>query len=543
MKQFDKIKEFIGKLPGKTKKGLLAGVVVLVLFAVFAAFMLNRKGEDGSYATLFSGLNEQEASEVMAKLQENSVQYRYLPDGTVSVPTEVVDQTRATMAVAGFPKNGFAYGTYLDNSNLMSTETDKQTVRVYEMQDRLQATIRLLDGVKDAIVQLSMGETQKYVLDNKQSAVPTASVMVIMKDGSSPAADQVAGIQRLVAKSVVNMDMGDVAIIDGNGIDVSVKKNDLSSPVSDEKMAFEEKTQLQVESNILKILEPMFGRNNVRVSVKCTAEVQKMVSEESAFTAPNTQDNTGYISRQTLTNEGDGGAGAGGVPGAGTNANVPQYNTQAGQQQGYSSGSSDTDYVLNERKVQSQNEGATIADLTVAVSINTATIDTDRNQLVELIAKAAGIDRTVQGEKIVVVNSAWPTMKITDDGNQGGNSGNGGDKEVVVPPTPGLSTRMKLIIGIAAGVSLLILLVVILLLVRRGKKKRAAALEQLMLEQEMQSPESVLAELERIPVAPLTAADERDKEVKDNIRGFARENPEISAQLLKNWLRGGEEHA
>jgi flagellar M-ring protein FliF len=34
---------------------------------------------------------------------------------------------------------------------------------------------------------------------------------------------------------------------------------------------------------------------------------------------------------------------------------------------------------------------------------------------------------------------------------------------------------------------------------------------------------------------------ERSMELRKNIRKFADENPEIAAQMIKNWLRGGND--
>ncbi len=41
----------------------------------------------------------------------------------------------------------------------------------------------------------------------------------------------------------------------------------------------------------------------------------------------------------------------------------------------------------------------------------------------------------------------------------------------------------------------------------------------------------------------LRIQNEKSMELKENIRKFAEDNPEISAQLIKSWLRGGEDNA
>lgn len=531
MEQLNKFREFFGRLSGKVKMGLLLGGVLIVVAVGIALVLNSNKKTADTYATLFSGLSEQEASEVMTKLTEGGVNYKYEPDGQIRVPAETVDQTRATLVVEGYPKNGFAYDTFLTHANMMSTESDKKSLKIWDMQDRLAATIRCIDGVKEAVVQISPGEVQKYVLDDTAATIPTASVMVTMKAGGSPTSEQVLGIQRLVAKSVANMDMGDVAVIDGNGLDVSVQRSDADSPLSDAKMSFEEKVQLQVEANILNVLEPMYGRNQVRVSAKCTADMEKIISEESGYTAPNAENNSGYISSQTLTSDNNGAGGVAGVPGAQSNTNIPQYNTQAGAAQENSSATSDTEFALNLKKTQSQNEAARIADLTVAVSIN-ATDISDRAELTRLVANAAGIAPGSQADKIVIVNSVWPKAGIAPVT----------DPPAIPVTNPGFVFKKEHIKYVAAaGAVLLLLLIGVILLVRRSNKKEEAELDALM-QPSFEDEKAILAELAKTKLQPITVEDERGREMKENIRDFAGENPEISAQLLKNWIRGGDDN-
>lgn len=529
MKQFDKIKEFIRQMSGGMKKGILFGIMGLVIFSVIAAALFNKKSDD-PYVTLFWGLNTQEASEVMVQLQETGVDYKYQPDGQIKVPPELADKTRATLAVAGYPKNGFAYDTYLKNSNMMSTESDKKSLSVWQMQDRLAAIIRCIDGVKDAVVQIAPGENQKYVLDNSGITVPTASVMVTMKDGTSPTETQVLGIQRLVAKSVADMSMGDVAVIDGNGVDVSVRRNDSDTRASDAKTEFEEQVQTEVEGNILNLLDPIYGRNNVRVSVRCTADMQKVISEENKYTAPNVPENSGYISSQTLGSDNRNGGGTGGVPGADTNANVPQYGTQAGNAQNNSSATSDTNYVLDSTKTQSQDESGSVSDLTVAISINSANLGIDRQELLSLVGNASGIEPVNQAAKITIINSEWAKATLDMDEPP--------VDDVVIKPA--YTVYLPFIIG---GVAVLLLLfLVIFLLLRRRRKKKDRELEALM-QPSIELDEEGVSLAPKVKTPVMTEEDERDREMKENIRGFAEENPEISAQLLKSWLRGDEEHA
>ena len=67
-------------------------------------------------------------------------------------------------------------------------------------------------------------------------------------------------------------------------------------------------------------------------------------------------------------------------------------------------------------------------------------------------------------------------------------------------------------------------------------------------EQERVAAEAALAEAMGMPQTELVGADvmslqtEKSMELRQDIRQFVEENPEVAAQLLKVWLRGGEDH-
>ncbi len=87
---------------------------------------------------------------------------------------------------------------------------------------------------------------------------------------------------------------------------------------------------------------------------------------------------------------------------------------------------------------------------------------------------------------------------------------------------------------------LVLLIVAIVLLVLNGKRKKKKAAE----EAAAAEGEAVGAILENMPDFDfnkeiLEFQNDRGMELKQNIRDFTEENPEISAQLLKTWLNGG----
>ncbi|MEG0214726.1 MAG: hypothetical protein RR685_01100, partial [Hungatella sp.] len=185
------------------------------------------------------------------------------------------------------------------------------------------------------------------------------------------------------------------------------------------------------------------------------------------------------------------------------------------------------------KKEQSQSDGGIITDISVAISINAADLGITKNDLISLVASAAGIDPAVQNEKIVVVNSEWPKNTVADTA-----------PEALPAVADKLTAQALLPMVIGGAVGLLILIILIAILIRKAKKKKEKLMDQDMLTYaQLSDNPAAIAELAKAKAkAKLPTLTAEDEEMKENIRTFTEENPEISAQLLKTWLRGGEDH-
>ena len=523
MKQLDRMKDFFKNLSGRTKKIIAITVSGLLILSAALAMALNNT----DYAVLFSGVNEEEAKEVMAKLQDMEVPYQYNQQGSVLVPKDSVDKTRGMLAVDGYPKSGFSYDVFTEHAGMMSTESEKETYKLYQLQERIGSTIRTLDGVKSAVVTISQAKDSKYILNTDNTKRASAYVVVHMYDGGSPSREQAEAIQRLVAKAVPDMELGDVAVLDGNGVDVSaVKDSDSETVDGNKKLEYESREEAKLRNNILNVLEGIYGRGNVNVSVKCTADMQRVLSEELSYSAPDTQNNSGYISRQTLSAEGNGQqAGAAGIPGTQSNTNVTQYNAGQGTTADIYSSNSETTYELNQKKVQGQNDSGAISDVSVAISINQKAViggGPGTAQLVALVARAAGIAPELQNEKISIVMADFY------------NNANTLEVAVSVSPTEVEADRMRYLPFVLGGILLLLLLLIffsVMGIKKRNKKKLLAELEA---EIPLGSPAE-----EEAPEEEILTIDKGSR-IKSQIQGFAEDNPEISAALLRSWVRSEE---
>ena len=531
--KFGQFKEFVGRFSRKTIALVVGGAVVLIVAAIVIAVVLNNR----PYTELFSGLGQEEAQQIVDKLQEDEIDYRFNGESTIMVKKDVVDQVKATLVQEGYPKSGFTYDVFTQNAGGMTTDMEKQTYKLYELQNRIGATVRLFEGVKDAKVTIALGEESKYVLSDADDASsgPSASVVMMMENGGSPTENQATGVQRLVAQSVPDMKMENVTVLDGNGIIVSDIGDSAGGSSDDASQEILRLIESQLTQKVIHVLEPFYGADNVRVSAKGSVNMEKVIRESTTYTTPekiDEEDKTGILSKETGARETSGGGNAaGGVVGTETNSDVSQYTANATQNgDGYTSESWTRDFLVNQIKEQGEIDSGVLEDVTVSVAINGRTLgDLTTNKLMELVGNAVGIAPDDRIDKITIANAPFY------EGSEGENRG------IMEQLAETVKDNLLFVI---IGIVLLLLLVTALIIFLRKRKKAEDELEEVLEEELAQeiSPEEE-GEREEEEVEPLdlvSLKNERSQQLRDVVRAFAEENPEISAQMLKNWLRGGE---
>ncbi len=525
--RFSQVNEYLERYSKRTKVLTAVGVVAVIALAIGIAAFLNHT----EYEVLFSGINEDEASTIVSKLQEDGIEYEYKDNGDILVDSKVADETRATLVFEGYPKSGFTYDVFTENAGGMTTDTEKEQYKLYELQDRIGATIRYFDGVKDAKVTIALAEEQKYVLqDGTDTNTASASVVVAMEDGGSPSTEQALAIQRLVAQSVPNMEMDEVGVFDGNGIEVSTQESNMSSEASQE---IAQLIESETAKKVINILAPFFGADNIKVSATGTVNTEKIIRETITYSTPekiDQEDKTGIVDEETTSIvAADGSTAASGVAGTETNAEATQYNGTSTDGEGTLSETATRDYLVNEIREQGEIQEGTLEDLTISVSINSETLNgVSQNELRDLVGNATGIDVDDREDNITVVNAPFY------EGDESDAEGSG-DSVVPVAITE-LIQQNPLLFAIGAGVLLLLIIVISIIAKIKGKKRRQRELEEDdFILGEIQEERAVVMDM------PKTHSD-RTRELREVIRGFTDENPEISAQMLRTWLNGGDEN-
>ena len=542
-----KLKEMWQNLSAKSKKllGIIAGITVVVI--AVAVFLLAR-GQKTEYQTLFSSLSQGEAQQIVSLLQEQNVPYLYDgKSGALKVPSESVDTLRAQLLSKGYPKSGFAYDMYIGNSGLMTTESDKKQYTLYDLQDRLGATIRLFDGVRDAKVTIAEGTDQTYAIEDENPVQASASVVVTMEEGQSLSEKNAEAIKNLIARSVKGMNFTNVSVFDaGTMEEVAADAGDSASGSGTSMANLTTTVENNIANNIKRVLGKIYGGENLAVSVKGTLNMAKLIQENTQYTVPEkteATDKRGLLSNEEVAGEnaGNSGENAAGVAGADANADTPRYTTQNGTgttTDNYSNSSATREWLYNVLKEQKEIAPGVLEDASVAIVINTDDNSIPESDLINLVADAAGIKRDEAADKITILRSLNKTavQQTTEE-----------KKPAEEPKT--LLNQFPLWALIGAAVSAFLLILILLILILRGRKKKKL---KKLAQEEMENAAALSIEQPTDEITPVEEVDEDEltaegkmahgMKLKKSIGEFTDQNPQVVAKLIQSWMREEEQN-
>ena len=549
----EKLKAFWGKLRERAGKiarrtWIIAGAVLVVAAAVITILLNNRP-----YATLVTNMSADEMSSVITLLSGWGVtDYKVENNDTVLVPKDRQAELQARVLMENVTQSGLYYSTYFDHISALSTEAERNNAFFMDLQDRMRATIRCFANVKDAVVTITQGQDRSYILDSGNIVSAKATVLVTMDSGTKLTTQQASAIRTLVSNAVQGLEVDNVSISDTIGNQYSTASDYADGDASALKLQLEEEKANAVRTQVMRALTPYFGEDNVDVAVNCVVSLGNITEERTEYWGPdwlmdgstNGRGLIGEILWQYSWAQNEDGT-TGGVVGNETNADTPNPNLPNyvedlpgpdGTEREFST-SGQKDFDNNESRKHIVTTAAQLTDCSIAVSLNsTVAGDIDVDEWRTHVARAAGIvgavdeetGREILSDKISVVS--YPFYRPV----------------VPAPPSPDdlfLGVRLWVWIAAGAGLLLFLILLIVLLVLRSRKKRRQREAEEM----EERDIDALLAAAGLGQGAPAGAdimdlQTERSMELRQDIRQFAQDNPEICAQMVRTWLKGGDEN-
>ncbi len=530
-KVLDSFRQFWNRQEKKMKILYITLLVVAVIAAIVITVLLNRK----EYVVLFENLETSEAAEIAAIIDEAGYDYT-IHGGKITVPKGTEDKLTMTLAQQGYPKSTLTYDLYTANVGMFTTESEKNEYSRMALESRLSAIVSSLENVDKATVTLSIPKPKNTVIAAYQND-PTAHVVVYLKDNTVLTTSQILGITHIVKMSVAGMEDEDVSIVDSNGVLIIADEENIDVIAEEtRKLRFKTDLENQIKYKIIELLTPAYSEDGFSVAVNMVLNFDTKVSEDTVYT-PSTEDEKGMLQHAQAENATGYATAEGGVVGVERNADdtYPTGDTEGNGN--WSESSVDNTYLVNTYKEQVEKAGYTIDNLSVSAIIYTDYLpDATKNDLTQLIGNAASVNPLMINDVVTVTS----LPKYSE----------GEEEEDEQKYLFGLTLRQLLILG-GILLGLMIILIVVLIAVSRSAKKKRKQFEQELLaantggaNEPLVENFALLAEHQPgVDIPSLLGSDENSKEViiRREITEFARQRPEIVAQLLRSWMNEEDE--
>lgn len=497
-------------LDSKTQRRVVLFSILFLISIAVATAVLSRT----EYAVLYSGLDIKESGEIFAILEDLNIKAKSGEDGTILVDKGQEDNIRMQLAVQGYPKSGLNYDLYLNSVSFTTSTTDKNIMLLYQLQDRLSSTIKLLQGVKDAIVTISMETDNSFKFGSENNPV-SANVLLQLENNFHPSAEQIRAIQKLLVTSITGLKDENVAIIDSN-------LNDLLPAVGDSPYGAAANTQLllkqevetELTDKIMYLFEPVFGAKNIKVAVNAAVDLDRITTEIIEYSPVIDDEGIPYIIDELSERYSD----------STTNNNAGSDSLNDRMQ-------TVINYRVNELRQTVEQAQGNIQDISISILINNMEMDVATLEDVKRIAAAAvGIETA----RINVSYMDFTAHAALEQSVAEALSMLGEEE----PPFP---ISEKTLIGLVAIVLSFIFAVILFFSLRRRsaeskKVKDVASVSPHQLTEEPITSEALTLAMMNHNLEENLRNSEEDKVILSEIERIIKANPKSTADIITYWL-------
>lgn len=538
-------------LPLRSQVLALLGVAALV--AVVA--LMFGSARDADFRVLFPNLSEKDGGQVIERLAQLNVPYRFLDGGgAIMVPAGRVHELRMKLAAAGLPSGAAGSGGYelLDKNSFGQTQGQERMKMQRAIEGELTTTIQALESVKSARVHLALPNQNGFFREQQK---PSASVVLTLHGGRTLDRNQIAGIVRVVSGSVPEMAAKAVSVVDSTGALLSGAGGEEGEQGLDsQQLQFRREIEAGHSKRILDLLEPVVGRSNVRASVSADIDFAQVLQTAEAY-RPNQGADAKATVREQRTEDSSqpGGAAPGGVPGATSNQPPPAatapINGAAQALQGAPGGNAGasgrreaaTRFEVDKTTTVTKNAAGSVRRLSAAVVVNhrtgtdkkgqptnTPLTEKEIEQLTALVQQGIGFNAE-RGDVVKVVNAPFRVEAVPPA------------EELPLWQQPWL---LDLLRSAAAPLALALVALVIV------SKLIKPALNVVLAPPPPPEPGSQLSEVVdgavepvapppiKMPLRVLQAPQDSDK--LQAARNLAKTNPAAVAHIVRGWVGGAE---
>ncbi len=519
---------------------LLTSTVALAL--LFGLGVTYQKASE-PWAPLFSQLDREDASTIVAKLKEMKIPYRVEADGTtVEVPESKARELRLELAGAGLPRGGGVGFESFDKMRLGATEFEQRVLYRRALEGELARTIGTLAAVESVRVHLVLPERSVFV---SRSEPASASIVLRLRQGRVLGPSEVAGVVHLVASAVPGLEADRVALVTTEG---TMLHRPRGAAGADSEAAGDEPDahmaartyETALEDRVRTMLERVVGPGHADVRVTADLDPSRVERLEEHFDPSKSSLRSEEQSIERASGEAD--DTVAGVPGAESNlpGGAARGSSAAASASASSSGapaspppavreSHTRNYEIDHVTEKRTTVSGALRRLTIAVMLDGTKSDkgvverprVELDRLAQLVRSAAGANEA-RGDLVTVESMPFASSETPEP--------------VEPPAAPRPPTKLDLAKRwgpyAAAALFALVLLVVV-------TRRRTPAVAAALADSQLAAGETAASQLPGVPAAPQlepapVALDMGDLRARAHSR--AGEDPATAALVLRSWL-------
>ncbi len=298
---FESFRAFWNGLNRNARLGFIGGALGIFVMVSFLAYWFLRD----NYQVLFAQLDPQDAAAIVSELDRAKVPYKLAEGGTkILVDEDVVHKMRLKLMGKGVPLRGGVGFEIFDHNDFGMTEFAQKINFQRALQGELARTIMAFDEVKFARVHLVLPESSIF---KQNKSATKASVSLVMKPDAQLAAEQITGIQRLVAAAVPGLDAENVTILDQRGVAITRNTEaDAAQGVMSSRLEPKKEVENYLTRKVVDVLDRTFGPGQAIVSVDVTLNLDQVKStlEDVIPLASRDGEATGVVARRKQSVQG-----------------------------------------------------------------------------------------------------------------------------------------------------------------------------------------------------------------------------------------------
>ncbi|ASF13633.1 flagellar M-ring protein FliF [Shewanella sp. BC20] len=536
----------LGSLGGVDMMRQITMILALAICLALAVFVMIW-AQEPEYRPL-GKMETQEMVQVLDVLDKNKIKYQIDVD-VVKVPEDKYQEVKMMLSRAGIDSAAASNKDFLTQDSGFGVSQRMEQARLkHSQEENLARAIEQLQSVSRAKVILALPKENVFA---RNTAQPSATVVINTRRGGL-GQGEVDAIVDIVASAVQGLEPSRVTVTDSNGRLLNSGSQDGISARARRELELVQQKEAEYRTKIDSILSPILGPDNFTSQVDVSMDFTAVEQTAKRFNP----DLPSLRSEMTVENNSTGGS-TGGIPGALSNqppmeSNIPQDATKA---------------------TESVTAGNSHREATRNFELDT-TISHTRQQIgvVRRVSVSVAVDFKpgAAGENGQVARVARTEQELTNirrllEGAVGFSAQRGDVLEVVtVPfmdqlvedvPAPELWEQPWFWRAVKLGIGALVILVLILAVVR-------PMLKRLIYPDSVNMPEdsrlgNELAEIEdqyaadtlgmlNTKEAEYSYADDgsilipnlhKDDDMIKAIRALVANEPELSTQVVKNWLQ------